>query len=59
MDDNIKGRNQVIKDALHRGLIGGTSGAMAMTIQVSKQSDEIKQKEIIKVLLKMQKSKNV
>jgi hypothetical protein len=30
-----KTKNEVINDALHRGMIGGTSGALAMTIQVS------------------------
>ena len=34
MDNNAKSRNQIIKDAVQRGLVGGTSGAMAMTIQV-------------------------
>jgi len=33
MDNNAK--TQIIKDAVQRGLVGGTSGAMAMTIQVS------------------------
>ena len=32
MDNNAK--TQIIKDAVQRGLVGGTSGAMAMTIQV-------------------------
>ena len=28
-------RNKVLREALHRGYVGGTSGAMAMTIQVA------------------------
>ena len=34
--DGTKPTNQVIRDAVHRGFVGGTSGAMAMTIQVSR-----------------------
>lgn len=30
----LKSRKEIVKEALHRGLVGGTSGAMAMTIQV-------------------------
>ena len=37
MGDNSRPRNEVIRNALHRGFVGGTSGAMAMTIQVRKQ----------------------